>query len=77
MAVMSSVLSPRCKAQEADDELAQLVDFKWLIAPHGFWIDLPRIVRDRLYARECLASARLTPSELVRRTAERVLPRLC
>lgn len=72
MAVMPSVLSPEC-----DDELAQLVDFKWLIAPHGFWIDLPRIVHDRLYARQCLDSARLTPSELVRRTAERVLPRLC
>lgn len=78
MAVMSCVLPQRCEErEEADDELARLVDFKWLMAPHGLWVDLPRIIRDRIYARQCLDKARVTPSALVRRMAERVLPPLC
>lgn len=78
MAVMTCVLSPRCEEREsADDELAQLADFKWLMVPHGLRIDLPRVIRDRFYARECLERARHTPSALVRRAAERVLPPLC
>lgn len=78
MAQMSCVLPQRCEERgAAHDELAQLVDFKWLMAPHGLWIDLPLIIRDRIYARQCLDRARRTPSELVRRLAERVLPPLC
>jgi len=78
MAVMHCVLPLRCEEREqADDELAQLVDFKWLMAPHGLWVDLPRIIRDRIYARQCLERARHTPSALVQRRAEQVLPPLC
>jgi hypothetical protein len=78
MAVMSCVLPLRCEERdEADDELARLADFKWLMVPHGLRIDLPRVIRDRCYARQCLEQARLTPSALVRRAAERVLPPLC
>jgi hypothetical protein len=77
MAVMSCSLPPVANAPDADDELARLADFKWLMAPHGLWIDLPRIIRDRIYARQCLDRARQTPSELVRRLADRVLVPLC
>lgn len=78
MAVMSCVLPLRCEERvDADDELARLADFKWLMLPHGVRIDLPRIIRDRLYARRCLDTARTLPSSLVRRRAEQVLPPLC
>lgn len=78
MALVSCAMPQRGETRgAADDELARLVDFKWVMAPHGLWIDLPRIIRDRVYARQCLERARRTPSELVRRLAERVLPPLC
>jgi hypothetical protein len=77
MAVMCCSLPPVADAPDAGDELAQLVDFKWLMAPHGLRIDLPRIIRDRIYARQCLDRARVTRSALVQRMAERVLPPLC
>lgn len=78
MAVMSCVLPLRCEERvDADDELAQLADFKWLMVPHGLRIDLPRIIRDRLYARQCLERARHVPSSLVRKRAEQVLLPLC
>jgi hypothetical protein len=78
MAVMSSLLPLRCEERvDADDELARLADFKWLMVPHGLRIDLPRLIRDRIYARQCLDAARATPSALVRKRAEQVLPPLC
>ncbi len=36
------------------------VDFKWLMAGHGWWIDPGRLHADVSYARQCLKSAMAT-----------------
>lgn len=73
MARVHCILSPIQPASELDD----LADFMALIAAHGMRLDLPRLIRDRVYARHCLDEARHTPSALVQRCAEQVLVPLC
>jgi hypothetical protein len=41
--------------QLSDDDRLLLVDFKWLMAGLGVWIDLTRWRHDAAYARECVA----------------------
>ncbi len=59
-------------AEESPD-LVALVDLKWLMYAYGGWIDVPRLCRDSAYAGSCLERALAMPSELVHRTARRVL----
>jgi hypothetical protein len=59
-------------ADQAPD-LVALVDLKWLMYAYGGWIDVPRLCRDSAYAGTCLERALTMPSELVQRTARRVL----
>ncbi len=59
-------------ADESPD-LVALVDLKWLMYAYGGWIDVPRLCRDSAYAGQCLERALAMPSELVHRTARRVL----
>lgn len=40
-----------------DDPVVELVDFKWLMAGEGHWVDVARLKIDRCYARSCLALA--------------------
>ena len=53
-------------------ELLDYVDFKWLMAGEGHWIDLDRLHRDRAYACGCLALARDSASHTLRSAGARV-----
>ena len=48
-----------------DDSFLNLVDFKWLMAGQGWWVNLTRLQRDKEYMRECLARATQTHSDLL------------
>jgi hypothetical protein len=50
-------------ASEAGDTLLAEVDFKWLMAGQGCWVDAVRLHQDRAYASACLATARSLPCE--------------
>lgn len=67
---------PDGASPEVPDLLA-LADLKWLMSAYVVRIDIQRLLRDRAYARRCLDEARATPSEVVRRHADRVLAPLC
>jgi hypothetical protein len=43
-----------------------LVDFKWLMAGMGWWVDLSRLQSDRAYIDECMQRALTSDSELLR-----------
>ena len=42
------------------------VEFKWLMAGHGWWIDMARFQRDALYAAELLDLAMASQSSALR-----------
>ncbi|HWP20932.1 MAG TPA: hypothetical protein VNO84_17515 [Burkholderiaceae bacterium] len=46
-----------------------LVDFKWLMAGQGWWVDLSRMQRDEDYARACIECALGTDCEPLRERA--------
>ena len=46
-----------------------LVDFKWLMAGVGWWVNLSRLQRDKVYAQECLERALCSGSQLLRERA--------
>jgi hypothetical protein len=57
-----------------DEALLPLVDFKWLMAGVGWWIDVPRMRRDTGYADECIRCALETGSQILcERCAELLL----
>ena len=56
------------------DALVDLVDFKWLMAGHGWWVDLPRLRRDADYAGECVRHGLASGSMLLRRRSAEVIP---
>lgn len=60
-------------AATLESDLVYLVDLKWLMAGHGLWLDIPRLRHDPAYVRAALDSAQSLPSELIRRSAQRVL----
>lgn len=63
--------------QEGSDSFLKLVDFKWLMAGVGWWVDLTRLQRETAYANECLQFALRSDSELLRRhSVELLRPRL-
>lgn len=43
--------------QDGAVDFLLLVDFKWLMAGQGWWVDLTRLQRDAVYADGCIASA--------------------
>jgi hypothetical protein len=47
------------------------VDFKWLMAGQGCWIDPVRMRLDAMYAHDCLRSALASNCEALRRCAAR------
>lgn len=51
---------------ERGDIFLNLVDFKWLMAGMGWWVDLSRLQSDRAYIDECLQRAQKSGSELLR-----------
>lgn len=52
---------------EDDGVFLKLVDFKWLMAGVGWWVDLSRLQRDRDYVDECRQRALRSDSELLRK----------
>jgi hypothetical protein len=58
------------------DTFIDLVDFKWLMAGVGWWIDLSRLQRDMAYAGECVQLGLSSDSNLVRRRSVELLPLL-
>ena len=60
---------------EEDDSLLRLVDFKWLMAGMGWWIDLSRLQRDSVYAGECAQHGLSSGCELLRQRSEGLLAR--
>ncbi|NDZ17738.1 hypothetical protein C7T35_32000 [Variovorax sp. WS11] len=61
------------KDPEGSDRLLKLVDFKWLMAGMGWWVDLSRLQRDTIYADECLQCALMSDSELLRKRSIEML----
>ena len=57
-------------------ELVDIIDLKWLLAREGHHVHVERLQTDASYAGECLAIAARSPSEAVRRAAERLRQRL-
>lgn len=53
--------------------LVDLVAFKWLMAGRGWWVDVPRLQRDRAYACECARLARSSGLEALEAHADAVL----
>ncbi|MDM0065231.1 hypothetical protein [Variovorax sp. J31P207] len=50
---------------ERSDRFINLVDFKWLMAGMGWWVNLSRLQTDRDYIDECLQLAMTSDSELL------------
>jgi HEAT repeat protein len=61
------------KDPEGDDAFLNLVDFKWLMAGVGWWVDLSRLQSDRGYIDECLQRALKSDSELLRKRSVKLL----
>jgi hypothetical protein len=61
------------KGRERDDILLDLVDFKWLMAGVGWWVNLSRLQSDRAYIDECLQRALRSDSELLRQRSTELL----
>jgi hypothetical protein len=63
----------------AEDTLARdamflaLVDFKWLMAGLGWWVDLSRLRRDLGYADECARRGLASESPVLRRRSRELL----
>jgi hypothetical protein len=56
--------------------LADIIDFKWLLAADGLHVHVERLQDDPDYARQCLAKADASSREAVRAAAVRLRRRL-
>jgi len=61
------------KDPEGSDRFLNLVDFKWLMAGMGWWVDLSRLQSDKAYIDECLQRALTSDSELLRKRSVEML----
>ena len=61
------------QAADGNNTFLNLVDFKWLMAGAGWWVNLSRLQRDRAYADECLQRALKSDSELLRERGTELL----
>jgi len=57
------------QASRHHQTFVDLVDFKWLMAGVGWWVNLTRLQRDKAYADECLLRALSSGSQLLRERA--------
>ena len=60
---MNTTLEQTSREQQAS---VDLVDFKWLMAGVGWWVNLSRLQCDKAYADECLQRALSSGSHLLR-----------
>ena len=58
---------------EENDAFLNLVDFKWLMAGVGWWVNLSRLQSDSDYIDECLQRALRSDSELLRKRSVELL----
>jgi hypothetical protein len=61
------------KRPEGSASFLDLVDFKWLMAGVGWWVDLSRLQRDGAYMDECLQRALGSGSWLLRKRSMELL----
>ncbi|CAN7780101.1 hypothetical protein LJR084_008144 [Variovorax sp. LjRoot84] len=57
-----------------DEGMLPLVDFKWLMAGVGWWIDVPRMRSDAVYAGQCIERALESGSQILRERCPEILP---
>jgi len=62
------------RVPEAADTFLHLVDFKWLMAGMGWWVNLSRLQRDTAYAVECVERGLASGSQLLRQRSVELLP---
>jgi hypothetical protein len=55
------------KAPEESNRFVDLVDFKWLMAGMGWWVNLSRLQSDQVYIDECFQRAMTSDSQLLRK----------
>lgn len=60
----------------AGGTFVDLVDFKWLMAGLGWWVDLSRVRRDPAYAGECVRRGLASDSTLLHQRSVALLPLL-
>ncbi|AKJ28075.1 hypothetical protein [Caldimonas brevitalea] len=53
----TATTTPQRREPARQVEFLRLVDFKWMMAGQGWWVDLTRLQRDPGYAGHCIASA--------------------
>ena len=58
---------------EVNDAFLNLVDFKWLMAGVGWWVNLSRLQSDKDYIDACLQRALRSDSELLRKRSVELL----
>ena len=59
---------------EGSHRFINLVDFKWLMAGMGWWVDLSRLQSDKAYASACIQNALTSGSELLRQRRAALVP---
>ena len=63
----------RIEDPEGSHRFINLVDFKWLMAGMGWWVDLSRLQSDKAYLDECMQRALTSDSELLRKHSAEML----
>jgi len=58
---------------EGSNYFVRLVAFKWLMAGIGWWVDLPRLQRDKAYMDACLQRALTSDSALLQKRSVEML----
>jgi hypothetical protein len=61
------------QGREGNDAFLNLVDFKWLMAGVGWWVNLSRLQSDKDYIDACLQRALRSDSELLRKRSVELL----
>lgn len=70
---MNCVTAPEHRALE----LVDIIDFKWLMTHEGHHVHVERLQSDRVYARECLATAAGSSVAALRQVSRRLARSLC
>jgi hypothetical protein len=70
---MESLLA---QTPEQPSTFVDLVDFKWLMAGLGWWVDLSRLQHDMAYAGGCVERGLASGSNLLRERSAELLPLL-
>jgi len=61
---------------DAQSDLLNLVSFKWLMAGHGWWVNLSRLQQDPHYVRACAEQGLDSGHELLQERSAQMLAAL-